>query len=292
MTIRFLRTFVTVSEAGSFAAAAKRIFLTHAAVSMQIKTLENDLGVLLFDRGHRPPQLTDTGRALLPMAADLVRAFDRLPAALRSSDAEQSHFSFGAIPSSLTGVTPRILSALRQELPDLHINLTSRLSEELIQMIEDGTVDAAFVSHVTEPSSDLEWRPFFREPLALLAPASGPRLEWERLLTEMPFIHFRRSMFIGRLVENLLRSRHLQVREIMTLDTIEAVAAMVANGLGVAIAPMRRDRYARNKMIRIVPLPRPAVYRTLGLVFRSARKADPLIKTLVAQVTDISKKFE
>ena len=291
MSICYLRTFIAVSETGSFAAAAERIFLTHTAVSMQMKSLEGELAVSLFDRVHRPPQLTEAGKALVPLAVELIRAYDRLPVVLRNPDAKRFQFSLGAIPSSLTNVTPRILSALRKQLPELHINLTSRLSEELLQMLDVGSIDAAFVSHVAEPLMDLEWHPFIREPLAVLAPASAPLWEAEKLLTEMPFIHFRRSMWVGRMIENLLRARHIQVREIMTLDTLEAVASMVASGLGVAIAPVGHVQPSPKSSIRIVPLPRPTVYRTLGLAFRADRKADPLITALLAEVTAISKKF-
>ena len=291
MSIRNLRTFVAVSETGSFAAAAERIFMTHAAISAQIQTLERELGVSLFDRTHRPSPLTDAGKALVPMAVDLLRAFDRLPSALRSPGAEQFHFSFGAIPSSLTTVTPRVLSALRQRFPQLHIELTNRSSEELIQMVEVGSIDAAFVSHVPEPLPDLEWHPFVRDPLVVLAPTNAPMFGAERLLAEMPFIHLNRGMWLARMIENLLRARHIQVREIMTLDTIEAVVSMVSNGLGVAIAPAQGSRPFAKEKFRVVPLPRPTVYRTLGLAFRSARKSDPLIKTLLTDLASFSKKL-
>jgi DNA-binding transcriptional LysR family regulator len=255
---------------------------------MQIKALEGEFGIPLFDRSRRPPQLTDAGKALIPNAVDLIRSYDRLPDLLQDPHAEKPQLSLGAIPSSLTSFTPRILNALRQRSPQLHLTLTSRLTEELIQMVEVGSIDAAFVSHIPEPLSDLEWRPFFREPLAVLAPMDAAMLPAERLLAELPFIHFRRSLWVGRLIENLLRARRIQVREIMVLDTVEAVASMVAQGIGVAIAPVRQLEQTSGPT-RIVPLPRPTVYRTLGLVFRSARRNDPLIGSLIAEVTMLAK---
>ncbi len=292
MSLRSLRAFVAIAEAGSFAAAGERLLLTHAAVSMQIKALESELEISLFDRSHRPPRLTEAGKALLPMAVDLIRAYDRLPAALQGPDKEKLQLSLGAIPSSLTSFTPSILNALRQRHPQLHLTLTCRLTEELIQMVAVGSIDAALVSHIPEPLTDLEWRPFFREPLAVLAPPDAPMLPAERLLADMPFIRFRHSMWVGRLIENLLRARRIQVREIMVLDTVEAVASMVAHGLGVAIAPVRRFNPALERAPRIVPLPRPTVYRTLGLAFRSARKNDPLITSLIAQVSALAQRSD
>ncbi len=281
MSLRALRAFVAIAESGSFGGAGERLFLTHAAVSMQIKTLESELSVSLFDRSRRPPQLTESGKALLPMAVDLIRAYDRLPTALQAPHTQNLRLSVGAIPSSLTSFTPLILNSLRQRNPDLHLTVTSRMTEELIQMVEVGSIDAAFVSHIPEPLTGLEWRPLFRQPLVLLAPPDAPMLPAEQLLADMPFIHFRRGMWVGRLIENLLRTLGIQVREIMVLDTVEAVASMVSLGLGVAIAPMRRHNFTLERAPRIVSLPRPTVYQTLGLVFRTARKNDPLITSLI-----------
>lgn len=292
MSLRYLRAFVAIAESGSFAAAGKRLFLTHAAVSMQIKALETEFGVSLFDRSRRPPELTESGKALLPMAVELIRAYDGLTAVLQDPQKERLRLSLGAIPSSLTTLTPNILNALRQRHSELHLTLTSRMTEELIQMVEVGSIDAALVSHIPEPLTGLEWQPFFREPLAVLAPPDAPMLPAERLLAEMPFIHFRRGMWVGRLIENLLRALRIQVREIMVLDTVEAVASMVGQGLGVAIAPVRRRNPALERTPRIVRLPRPTVYQTLGLVFRTARKKDPLITSLIAAITALPKKSD
>ena len=290
MSMRSLRTFVAIAESGSFVSAGERLFLSHAAVSMQVKMLESELAVSLFDRSRRPPQLTEAGKALLPMAVDLIRAHDRLPAALRGPRSEKFQLSLGAIPSSLTSFTPSILNALRQRYPQLYLTLTSRLTEELIQMVEVGSVDAAFVSHIPEPLADLEWKPFFREPLAVLAPPDAPMLPAERLLTDLPFIRFRRGLWVGRVIENLLRARRIQVREIMVLDTVEAVASMVAQGLGVAIAPVRKFNPTLETAPRIVPLPRPTVYRTLGIAYRTARKNDPLIRSLIIEVAALAQR--
>ena len=78
MSIRHLRTLLAIAERGSFAAAARDIHLTKSAVSMQMKALEEELGLALFDRSKRPPVLTEAGRALLPEAKELVGGYERL----------------------------------------------------------------------------------------------------------------------------------------------------------------------------------------------------------------------
>ena len=78
MSIRRLRTLVAVAEQGTFAAAAESVFVSQAAVSMQMKALEQALGVTLFDRRRRPPALNPVGLALVPRAREVIRAYDAM----------------------------------------------------------------------------------------------------------------------------------------------------------------------------------------------------------------------
>lgn len=78
MSIRYLKTLLAIAEKGSFAAAARTVNLTQSAVSMQMKALEDDLGLSLFDRSRRPPVLTEAGKALVPRARQIVVSYENL----------------------------------------------------------------------------------------------------------------------------------------------------------------------------------------------------------------------
>jgi DNA-binding transcriptional LysR family regulator len=174
MSIRHLRTLLAIAERGSFAAAARDIHLTESAVSMQMKALEEELGLALFDRSKRPPVLTEAGRVLLPEAKELVGGYERL--ARRKDDMQpvEGHLRLGAVPSVITGILPGAIAAMRRKHPGVHVEITMALSAELVERVGRRRLDAAVVSELSKVPSGLLWSPFVREPLVLIAPPDAP----------------------------------------------------------------------------------------------------------------------
>jgi DNA-binding transcriptional LysR family regulator len=265
MSIRALRTLVAIAESGSFAAAARALNLTESAVSMQMKALEDDLGLELFDRRRRPPVLTDRARALVTGAGDVLRDYDRLLEGDAVNAALRGNLRLGAVPSTITGILPPALALLSRSHRDVHIELSVGLSGDLVPRVERGALDAAIVSELDGPPRGLVWEPFLTEPLVVIAPLSAKGRTAEAVLGELPFIRYSRQTWVGQLIDRVIKRRQFKVCETMSLDTLEAVSAMVSHGLGASIVPSRR-RGGFPYPVRIIALPRPTVERVVGLV--------------------------
>src|SRR5690606_26324621 len=124
--------------------------------------------------------------------------------------------------------------------PKLKLTLVTGFSEDLIHAVQNGELDAAVVSEIGPEPPGVVWRPFMREPIILIAPLDAPDLSADALLSEYPFIRFNPKTRVGRLIEETLQKRRIQVHEVMVMETIEAVGAMVAQGFGVSLIPRRR----------------------------------------------------
>ncbi len=288
MSIRSLRTLIAIAETGSFAAAANRVFITQGAVSTQIKALEEELGLTLFDRNRRPPELTEAGQLVVANARELVREYDSLRHVLDATDEVEGTVALGSIPSTLTGITPRIMKAMQRRYPKLKLTLSTGYSEELVSAVEHGDLDAAVVSEFKEEPTNVVWRPFMREPIILIAPLDAPEMSAEALLTEYPFIRFNPRTWVGRLIDETLRKRGIPVQEVMQMETIEAVGAMVAQGFGVALIPRRRIGTPLLEPVRSISMPRPTIYTTLGLVYRESDSRRTVLGALQAEVNRIA----
>jgi DNA-binding transcriptional LysR family regulator len=280
LSIRDLKTFLAIAKAGSFVAAARTVYRTQSAVTAQMQALEDQLGVILFDRSTRPPTLTDEGRGFVAKAQNVVAEYERL-----FSEPQDEHLRgnlrLGVVPSVITGLTPRVLVMLRDRYPGLRVELAMGLSAELVERVRRNLLDVALVSDPLEKGFSLQWSPFLREPLVLVAPIDAPAQSVEDLLEKYPFIRYTRHAWVGQLIEKQLKQQKLRVRETMVLDTLEAIIAMVHAGMGVSIVPMRLIEPAGSPPVRRLTLPGPMVYRTLGLVEIQDHPKSALTATLL-----------
>lgn len=291
MSIRDVKTLLAVVETGSFAGAAKAVRRTQSAVTVQIRSLENELGFELFDRSKRPPVLSDAGQRFLDKAIEAVQAYDRLFYGNEKSSVE-GNLTLGVVPSVITGTMPKALVALRAKYPDLHIRISMGLSASLVDRVRQGILDAAIISDLTEGSGGLEWHPFLREPLVCIAPLDAPSRKAEELVTSMPFIRYTRQAWVGELIDAFLKRRRLQVTEMMVLDTLEAITTMVHHGLGVSIIPQRKSPDAPTMPVKQIAFSGVATYRTIGCVYLSEHEKARLAETLLDELKKLTAGFE
>lgn len=266
MDLRHLKTLITIVETGSFAAAADRLHLTQSAISLHVKALEADTGRVLFDRSTRPPTLTPAGRRTLGPAREILGMWQTLSG--QEPQSPSGRLKLGVVPTALTGFLPPALASLNRLAPELSVSVTSGLSAELVDLIGESQLDAAIVTEPDEIPPGLVWHPLVREPMVVLAPDTLTGDADADLLTQAPFLRFRRFAWAGRLIDRHLSERRLSVETMMELDSLEAIERLVASGLGVAVVPFRVG-VALPHGVRAVPFGRPTVTRSLGLVARS-----------------------
>lgn len=247
MTIRMLKTLIAVEEHGTFSAAAEAVFLTHAAVSQQMKALEEDWRVQIFDRSHRTPELTPTGHALVAKAREVVSAYDNIVPSVTGNSGLRGVLSLGAVPTTLTGLVPLTVSKLKRGYPDLAVNIVPGLTLSLIQQVERGSLDLAVISKPPFIPPNIMWLEIAVEPLELLVSNETRSDDALHLLRTEPFIRFSRHAVVGGMIENWLQEQKIVVRESMELESLEIISSMVLFNLGVSIAP--------RPCVSIMPLP-------------------------------------
>ena len=270
-TVRFLRTFVAVSEQGSFAAAAGRVALTQAAVSLQMRSLEQELRRELFDRSGRVAVLNADGRELLPQARRLLALYEEMRLPQAGAEDMAGAVAVGAVVSVMGGLS-HVVARLKRAYPALDVRLVGAKSIDLAEQVESGELDAAFlVEGSGRPAGTLRWTPLYQEPLVAIAARGSPGETAREALAANPFLRFDRGQRTGALVERALRRAHLRTNEFLELNSIEALVELVRQEVGVTVVPqLRLARWHEDAALRLLPLQSGGepVVRTLGMLER------------------------
>lgn len=264
-----LRTLIAVARHGTFAAAGDRVGLTQAAVSGHIRRLEEALGFSLFERTGRSATLNAAGLRTLERAEDIVGRFDVLANLTQAEDWSGS-LTIGAIASAQSTTLPLALAEFRASYPHCRVHLLPGLSLDMMDRVDAGQIDLALIIRPPfELPADLEWRSLYKEDYVLLAPSSVEGDDWQALVSEQPFIRYDRTSYGGRQVERLLRKTTLKPKEWLEVDDLRAIVAVVARGLGVAIAPLTQEIASLPPSVRAVSLGRDLIQREVGVLVRT-----------------------
>ena len=212
MNLRALKSLIAIAEHGSFQEAAHRLGLTQSAISMQIKTLEDTLDLVLLDRRERPPKLTDIGETILSEARIMLAAETRIQTIARKEAHISGTLFLGVIPTASVELLPEILTSLKNEHPYLGIKVESGLSGDLIERLRQGSLDAAMVTEPEILDPVLNHHLLLDEPLVLIDGRQNNSPLHLGMLGKRSFIRFNRRAGVGQSIERLLSHLGYQVR--------------------------------------------------------------------------------
>ncbi len=273
MDIRYLQSFVTVVESGSFAQAARRLDLTATAVAARVKALELTLGLSLVKRAGRSVRATEAGMRILEKSRALLRDARNL-AALAGDDAPFGELRLGVFVSAMTSVLPPVLKRVYARYPSLSVFVQPGASIELCRRVGAGELDAAIV---VEPqfaiAKTCAWQTIMEEPLVVVAPARYAKHDPHELLRTQPFIRYDRAVLGGQLADRYLRDHGIVPQQRLEMDSLLGVAALVGEGLGVALLPDWSSMWSTKYELARIPLPGRAPVRRVGLCGRSTGRA-------------------
>lgn len=277
--IETFSTLDAVIRSGSFAGAAVQMNLTPSAVSMQMKQLEQYLGVALFDRsGAQVRPLVTAFDVASAMREGLLRLEELRR---RPSMAIEGVVRLGIIESLLPSLLPGTLSSLRGRHPRLAVRPQRGRSASLIADVKAGQLDAAVVAMPAKGGSDrLRWWPLARRDLILIAPPDSTESSPTALLRRYDWIRYDRNTVTGAMAARHVLSLVPDKRGALELDSAPAIIAMVSGGLGVAIIHMLDESLRKAYPVRQVSLGRSAPSLILTLVSRKSSEDDRALVAL------------
>lgn len=282
MELRQLLYFATVAQKLNFSRAADELHVTQPALSQQIRVLETELGVRLFDRVGGKVSLTKAGEALLPHATRILAAVEAAEQAVDElGTLSRGTASLGAPPTVSSNRLPALLARFRRQYPGLEVTLREAGTEALLKLIEGGQLDLAIVVTDRLPPV-VEQQPFLQEPYVLAVSAHHrlarrPRVRLADLAGE-PFILFPESYKLREVTLQACRAAGFEPKVALDGGAMQSALEFVASGLGVALVPRLALQRARG--VRGLAIADQDLSRRLGVVWRKGHYLSPAARAL------------
>lgn len=241
LTLRQLDILEAVARCGSFSRASQELHLTQPAVSMQIKHLEQSLGIPLFEQIGKRIHLTEAGQETLKATRAVIRELVNLDDTLADLKGLKTGRLAVSVASTASYFTARLMALFRERHPDVRISLNVVNRETLLQHLAENSVDLALMGQPPE-GHDLTAQPFMENPLVVIAAPSHPLAHTRHIalarLAEEPLVGRELGSGTRGAVEKFFADHGLALKAAMEMNKNEAIKQAVEAGLGLGVVSL------------------------------------------------------
>ena len=243
MTITQLKYVLAIAEHKNFTKAAEHCFVTQPTLSTQIQKLEEELDIVIFDRGKKPIELTEVGRKIVYQARNIVNEADRIQDIVdQQKGFIGGEFRLGIIPTIMPTLLPMFLKTFIKRYPKVKLKIEELTTEDILARLSDGHLDAAIAATPLE-SDNIKERVLYYEPFVAYVPDSHRLKDSKRIepsdlnIDDMLLLEdghcFRDSVI------NLCKALKEQVDENFQIESgsIETLIKLSNEGLGMTLLP-------------------------------------------------------
>jgi len=278
-TLQQLRIIKAIAKEQSFKRAADLLFVSQPSLSKQVKILENQLGILLFDRKNRKVTLTESGRLflqytdrILSLCEETCRAMDDL------KSGERGNLTVGASQTVGTYLMPRVLALFAQNYPQINLTVQVDSTRNITRNIVDRRIDIAVVGGDVpiQFKNHLTIEEFVEDELLLIIPKSHPfALKTNKIINKedlyhLNYITLNPTSTIRKFIDNTLQANDIETKDfniVMQLSSIEAIKTAVSLGLGVAfVSASAIEKELALETLEIIKIENIKITRTLSIV--------------------------
>lgn len=239
---RHIRAFLKVAQEGSFTRAAEALHISQPALTVQIRQLEQELGVRLLNRDRRTVGLTHAGRSMLKPLRGIVDQFD--------DAVEQAHdlvglrrgmLTIATLPSIAAASLPKIIYQFRKAYPNIDIHLSDVVADEIITMVRNGTADLG-IGPLTSRDRAIEFQQLFTDQMHVFFPTAHPLGTVPEptlaCLADYPHILTAPDTSVRRSLQQALEAQNLTINVACEVAYLSTAISMVKAGLGISILPL------------------------------------------------------
>ncbi|MBN6206825.1 LysR family transcriptional regulator [Ralstonia pickettii] len=292
MELRQLEYFLAVCEELHFTRAAEKLNIAQPTLSQQIKTLEGEAGIPLFDRIGKKIALTEAGKILLKHTQQAFYELEQAKTAIRDLNGlERGKLTIGSLLTCVNYLLPSVIMHFKQLYPNIELSVLGLRTGDIEKGILENELDLG-VTFLPIENGNMESIPLFAEELALAVPVNH-QLAFEamadlQIITQFPLILMPKSYYLRQLIDTYCNEIGINPEPALELTTLESLTQMVAKGLGVTILPVPYLEHLNNQAIQTVKLAPPIPKRKIGIVYRKDKFMCTATKAFINKLTTVS----
>ncbi|MCP4492030.1 MAG: LysR family transcriptional regulator [Gammaproteobacteria bacterium] len=281
ITIRQLKVFREVARQQSFTRASKALFLTQPAVSMQIKKLEEVVGMPLFEKQGKQINLTDAGEEINLLSNSILQQISETQQNLEQLACGHQGKLRLAVATTVASVATRLMARFNERYPALSLHFTVTNREGLIDLLETNETDIVIMGKPPE-GLQLEARELMANPLVVIAPPQHPLCDRQNAVSlhqlfRYNFILREPSSGTRRAFERFLAAEGRSLKSSMEMNTNDAIKQSVAEGLGLGIVSIHTvTNELEQGSLKLIDASGFPLRRSWYLVQRKGRRLSPL----------------
>ena len=273
-TLRQMEYVVTIHRLGRFGLAAELLNVSQPSLSAQLAAIENELGVVLFERGRTGVRTTARGEDFVKHAQKILSAVEDLRHKMQSTSPFDGRLKLGVLPSLAPYLLPRVVKRIHQKQPDLRIIVREESTKTLETGLKAGEFDAIISTPEDHPNTIQH--SLFQEPFWIAAATDDPILAQDgpidiTQLTNRRLLTLDNGHRLAKIVYDLAAQVNATVSDDFEGTSLQSVLLMAATGAGIGIIPelFARQNMREREEICVRPINAPDIARRIAVLFRT-----------------------
>jgi len=292
MDLRSLNTFVQVAESGSFTRAAEKLGYSQPTVSIQIRQLEQELGIMLFDRIGHTVRLTDKGHEALLHAQRICHMCQEMTLETSRTTAPRGLIRLAMADSMCAPLISRGVARFQQQYPRVSLRIMTAGTDALFHFLDHNEADIVCTldNHIYNTNYVIASEEKIGVHFVIAAGhplASASDISIEDLLTQ-PFLLTEKGMSYRRLMDELLARDSLEIRPVLEIGRADIICDLVEKGMGVSLLPdyVTEAAVQKGTLVRLsVPRYEPELWKQL--LYHRDKWVSPPMRAAIAHLSDI-----
>lgn len=286
-SITQLEYVMAVHKLGHFAKAAEACFVTQPTLSMQIQKLEEDLGVIIFDRSKKPILLTEVGKKLVEQIQSILFEVKKIEGIVQTNEkgVMQGELVLGIIPTIAPYLLPKLLPVIEKNYPSVRLKIMELQTDQIISSLDNDEIDVGILATPTKAPKMFE-KPLYYEPFELLCKKGHPyaqskKIKYSNLKREDIWLlaegHCLRHQILDICSSKGFKDENKKFK--FESGSLETIKNLVESYGGYTLLPILAADTIGNKS-QLIPFERPIPAREVGLIYRREHYKNNLIEAL------------